>query len=322
MSLIENIINIFLVDEETEESVELKVERVESSESYETKVEEPQEEIKEVEKEKSKHEEEPKEEVKEVEKEKSLEEPKEEIKEVEEEVKENKSEEIKFKIKKVNEELERDPQRELREELKALKMELKEELKNELRKEKKEKRERKEQEKKKEKQEQDKKEEKVEKVEKVEEQKITVQKSLHLHVYNDYPELVESLKLPSLLLLTDKEKKRSIKKHLLDNNINNIFVLSSLRDFKKKITSQDIQTIIIEGEMFESNKDNITKVINIDGKIQYGIYYPLTEYKTILNSFSPLSKVQLITNQATFKRSKLREVIRRLKLSENDVIVH
>ena len=300
MTLIENLLNIFFIEEKTEDSIELTVKENKEEETEQTlKSEEIKSEKVELEIKSEKIELEIKHE------EQEQEQKQEEHEEHEEaEVQEESKKELKTKTeeeskhqeeKKIQHELERKDKKQ------KLKNKLKEELKNELRKEF-----------------LDKKQEEQEEQE--QEQEVKLDKQLNLYIFNEYFELLSSLKEMSLVILNDKDKKRQLKKFLIENNISNIVVLSSLKDLKKKITTiPDIKYIIIDGLMFEDNKDSVVKFLNIEGKFKYGIYYLLEEYKTVIKTFSSLEKVKMITNKSTFKRSKFQEVMRKLKVSDDEV---
>lgn len=320
----ENLLNIFFVDEKTDDSIELtikehkvetlqeeikkiedeikskehtlKSEKVELEIKYEEHQEEPKQEHQEESKKKEESEEEPKKQTKQEPEEDQIEKQQEHEEKVPEEVEEKQDQEEKD-VK--NEPEKKDKKKKLKNKLK----ELKEELKNELRKEL-----------------LDKKEEQDQEINPENTKEKNLDKQLNLYVFNEYYELLSSLKEMSLLILNDKDKKRQLKKFLIENNINNIIILSSLKDFKKKVTTiPEIKSVIIDGPMFEDNKDNVLKVLNTDGKIMYGIYYSLGEYKTVIKTFSSLEKVKMITNRSTFKRSKFQEITKKLKVSDAEV---
>jgi hypothetical protein len=291
MSLFENILDIFFTDEKTEESVELnikkiieesKTEETENVEKKEIKVEIDKKEIIKLEKE-----------IEELEKEEEKQEEKEKEEEKEEEKQAEKQEE-----KQANENVHIDKQTSIQienlqpsEKSEKKSKDLKEELDDEIK-----------------------------KIKSNNLENLSL-KPLQLYIYNDFLELFKNLKVSTLLIINDKEEKRSLKKTLLENDINNIYIISSIKDLKRKITTiPEIKSVVIEGQVFENNTENIIKVINIESKIEYSIYYPVSEYKTVIKTFSK-KPVKLITNKATFKKSKFQAIAKKLKISDDDIML-
>jgi hypothetical protein len=313
MSLLENILDIFFIEEKTEESVELnikdkpiekteeviekiEVKPIEKTEEVIEKIEvKPIEKTEEViEKIEVKPIEETKEVIEKIEV-KPIEETK--VKPIEEPIEETKNEAIEETKIKVNKSEKKYVDKEtsvLKENLEKsekISKDLKEELQEEIK-----------------------------KIQNNLEEKLIL-KPLNLHVYNDHLELFKNLKITTLLIINDKEQKRKLKKVLLENDINNIYIISSLKDLKRKTTTiPEIKNIVIEGEVFENNTENVIKILNVESKIQYSVYYPISEYKTVIKTFSK-KPVKLVTNKSTFKKSKFQAIAKKLKISDDDIML-
>jgi hypothetical protein len=270
MSLLENILDIFFVDEKTEKSVELTIKEIEQEntvEKTELQKEEPEKQKEEEHKQKEK----------------------EEHKQKEKEEHEQKEEDLKYQKDDKEEE-----KQEVKESSEKKSKDLGEELQDEIK--------------------------KIHKNTEILEEKLSL-KPLQLYVYNEYLDLLKNLNTKTLLIMGDKEQKRKVKKLLLENNINNVYIISSLKDLKRKITTiKEIKNIIIEGELFENNKRNVIKILNVESMIQYSVFYPLSEYKTVIKTFAK-KQVKLITNRSTFKNSKFQAIAKKLKISDEDIML-